>query len=666
MPNNHPCCSGTADYCSQNYVDNPPSNFTCAFESIEEPYNPFLPREVEAYSPTISLRHRGLPSPGPTYSTSAQYDLDHNMFDTRFTHSDGGGMVWDNTSSYIFRQYISKSLQAVINHSITSSYNAKDLFIVLSQPILFRQAMSDQLTLQLRRIDEDNVSSGDLAKRIERALLLMFIRGTYSGDMVSTLSKIESSRSGYATPVGNSHVIAALSVANDHRVSLYPKASNYDKAQRERQLVNIIPSDINLKLKVYTKDGCTARVKVWDNGVIPVYRDQTQLSVNTDNEFLKILPYYSDRRGNYMGFGGCHFHGCSVAMCSDREYAYGLNSESRSLILKTMGDTIKGPRIDLMVENDHSIGGFGLSPEMTYSLAEPLKEWYFLASDWCGESSLSATLLDNDNVKKTIVKYSLSATPDSMGNINSTIKKGGYGNIMYINVDDPFWGTFNSTSSLSATIYDINLDGAQAKEKGIYPRRIPKHLLLVPCNTTDTDPLQGRSEIEFLAGNTIVRRTLSLMPNPITSVLSDTYIKTTRESGGFNQGTDLHPILKQFSIPTGYFTNKAFTGGVQPTKKEHIIRKAYRILSLIGANYNLNVYPMNGDITKADLWKLMNYREFIDFMIEVGPNYPLPNTLDMVDVLNSATFTSHLLYQSSLGNTALVEAFRVMDSIPRV
>lgn len=672
-PNEHPCCQDTKAHCSQNKVENLPQNFTCLYEDLIKTKNQDAIRAVDAYSPDMSEYNYGVLYPGPGYVSSTLFNPDHNMFDVRFILPNTNTNTYQGVNSDILKSVINSHLAKVVNYTNTSEYNSKDFTILLHSTTIFSSALTEPIKGYLNRIKNGNLSSSDLSKKIEKALMVALVTGKYTTNMLTTIQNIPTSNSMSLGGVAPSYGLA-LSMANARRKSLYPKSTQSTYSQRERQMMQLIPSDINLKLKVYTADGCTARVRIHDDNTLPVYRDGSILSVNSHNEFLRVYPYFSDCRGDYMSTPtGCCFGGCYVALCSNREYAYALNAEDRAVVFKALGSDVKEPRMELTVE-DTSVS-FGMLAEFNYSLTAPLEEWYLLTPDLCGVGILGSTSSTDNKVKKTTIEYvkavDAGTNPSNYNTIDPYVKRGGFGNIIYIDVDDPFWGAFNETSSVSVNIYDPNFDG-RATEDGIYPRRIPQHLMLVPCNTTDMNPLGAKSKIVDMTYTSITRQ-LTVIPNPIMDVLDDTYITTEKYIiPGYVQGNDMFPIIKKSGISPGYFTAKAYVGGVQPVKLEHIVRKYFRLLYLISATYTMAT--LSYKLPKADLWKIMNFREFADFTFEFTSgvfNKVVDGTLipplSLVDVATSSVYTTAIDPTLSIipGNQA-VEELRIMSTIPRI
>lgn len=678
-----PCtpCEQVEHNCSQNYVENLPQNFTCIFDDALKSKNQDAIRAVEVYCVDIGPLDIGTLSAGPSYVNKINYNQYHNMFDTRYLFYDTGARAQNLLFSSILSKSINVHVRNLIYHPVSGPYNAREIFTVLFSTNVIRSSLNSLITSYLSTINKGNISSSKLREKFELSIRNLLLTNKLTDKTSEVIGRIATYNK-YNYPTDRMYGSSlALELADKKRISLYPRSTNDTYSQREKQLLRLIPSDINLHVKVHKHNGTIARVKIQDDDTIEVirlfeppimYSTYKILSVNTRNEFLRVFTYYSDCRGKYMKtMPNCCFDGCYVALCSDRNYSYALNAEDRTQVFRAFNGFVSEPKMEIEVEC--SAINYGALQEFNYDLTTPLKEWYLLIPDLCGIKTLQSSSIDNGNLRKTNLKYiktvDAGTNPANYNTIDPYIKRGGFGDIVYINNNDPFWGHFSSVSSVSVNLYDIGLSGVRPVSSGIYPRRVPYHIMLVPCNSIDMDPLRGESMLTNLE-YTKSKRVLTAIPNPQSNILDDTYIASVKHTiPGYVQGTDMFPIIKKTGIYPGYFTSKAFDGGVIPaTIEEHIIRKVFRLFFNIAANYNIS--DLNYKIAKADLWKVLTQREFIEFMLKFRASLyesvfvgGLFNT-GVFDVSANATVTSVIdplrLIQ---GGTPVT---KIMDTIPLV
>ena len=681
----HPCCFDGSSICSDNAVDNFPDPFSCVYEGLPDNDHIFGLKMVEVYCPASKGSDIYSLSSGPKYENRQLYNLDHNLFNTR-SYFQSNQNTYNNKHREILSDNIRFYTNNVINYESSTPYNIKDLYQSLNKRRYFLEQLNLGVQQKINLIKERNSSGKNLYKKIITTVFESFMTKEYTSKVLDAINLINnSSMSAPSFEEQKSTPITQL------RFPLHPKklgavgsAVGNRYAQRELQLLDLIPEDINLRLKVHTKDGCSARIKIQNDKSLKVYRVSPNPpivveKVSTQNEFLTVFPFYSDCRGAYMFTKNkCCTKGCRVHLCGERQNAYGLDELDKSIIFNNSESTAaKEAKIDLYVES--SGAGISNNPEFNTPLNTQFKEWYFYVPDKCSNYYTTRTEGGDTTVKITDVNYIKVADSSSgIQSLNQYIKhSSGYGGISFVNIDDPFLFHIEATSTLSATFYDPNIDNWGDPTLGIYPRRVLSHLLVVPCNKVEVDPLRGRSTLVSMDWYK-VKRKLEIIPSPIIGIKDITYLKMEKafvtdqdlQTGMAvfgRQGTDLTPIRMVPSFSVGYFKNLAYDNGIQPDVKEHIFRKIKNILASIGTTYNLSVF--SNKIKRADLWKLIDLNEYARLTLELKSH---PDSIFFgglmgfasEDVLSDDANTTHLKTEYLINNQP--HLIKVMDTIPRV
>ena len=319
-----------------------------------------------------------------------------------------------------------------------------------------------------------------------------------------------------------------------------------------RQYWHFIPSDINLRLRVYRdtsqspSPSSITGIKVNDDSTIPVHRaDSTNVARvhYTEAENLRIWTADDERR--YQSGCGCCASGCNVFLCSDRDYAYVLDAEDRAVALGMLGNvygypssgvdsepymelTVSSPSIDEVEFQDRSNP---LNTDVTDGGADlPIpsyEDFYLLTPKLSGTDTLTAVVDEaNPYLKTTDLQYQVEEVRYNAAtkqDINEIVRfKSGPGNVLFIDSRDPILYHIAQGTEVSATMTDINFN-YHINTNDIYPRRIPAHILIVPTDKNDYNPLNAKSTItrwdDPISNDSVFSRTIRFVPGPTAHTL---------------------------------------------------------------------------------------------------------------------------------------------------
>jgi len=264
-----------------------------------------------------------------------------------------------------------------------------------------------------------------------------------------------------------------------------------------KQYWKFVPSDINLRARVYRDNGAATSalvtslggsfyniaglavkademiqsIKVNDDDTISTHRpDGTTARVHYINaEHLRVFNnsgahVYLDETPRYQSGCNCCTSGCFVSLCSDRDRSYVFDTMDRTQLLGVLG-AVSGapaggfdtdPYIKLTVSAPYTSGLEFKYADGALGQAQgkpPLTNWYLLTPNLSGIDTLSSTVdPDNPYVKTTTLPYKIESNGAFLNTIGGVVAAGGQtrmvdravrfisgpGNVCFVENDDPF------------------------------------------------------------------------------------------------------------------------------------------------------------------------------------------------------------------------------------
>ena len=550
-------------------------------------------------------------------------------------------------------------------------YNEINYFLLRSNSLV-RNSLVERVINDLDLINHKTVTSYNFAskyiKSIAKSILFGYF-GTYfqTGKLdsikqfseniyrnkavpalVTTSSLLSESGSNTASSINLEN---AKTYINENRIRFHSgQAGQRLNNKILRQYWKFIPSDINLRVRVYRNrkgeslfnasgipiagsslpfDAGAWGIKVNDDDTITTHRtDGTKARVNYINaEHLRVFNnsgahVYLDEVPRYQTGCGCCTSGCFVSLCSDRDRSYLFDTMDRSVLLGVLG----------------SVSGFVTSsfdpdPYIKMSVSAPftselefkegidtegsaLKDFYMLTPYLSGTDVLSGVVdPSNPHVKTTSLEYKIIATSYGLNTqraIDRAVRfKAGPGNVFYISNEDPIFYYLNyidkNDLTVSAEIPDLNIDGILGNTER-YPRRIPCHILIVPTDQPIQNPLFGKSlitKMEDSSESNGIIRSLKMLPAPTQEVLNSTYLDLVTydeasleygylpygytESDKFPfgpQGTTSHPRQMQFTASNTIESFRNWKVNVEVSRRIDPVRKVFDFLTDVSSYYD--------------------------------------------------------------------------------
>ncbi len=403
---------------------------------------------------------------------------------------------------------------------------------------LTQNMLSDATQDSLAKLENANTTSLGLSNMLKRAISLAASQGNVSDYSQSLFEEMHQGARGVfpeGFPIvprsGSRH--RAFGLVREKKQSL-DNSSYIAKGtdQRMIQMYRIVAPDIELALPVRTVSGKVTSAAIGLNNKLNVKKANGEVAgVSETNDFIKVRTV----KGNQE----------TITLKSKRNIAYNFDTPELSVIY------------GYFAKSNDTQYGFTLSVSSNYAdqveqgnvdkLGHLIKKSYLFAIN---EDSIEDVPTNDHYTRQTKVEYTLVwEEGDPVVGFNDTVKShSGPRNTVYIPVDDAWWGHFLNQNAqekftLDALFTDLDLDGFDGN---IYPRRIPNDFLIVPTNVTNYNILQGASVLEQYEVDKPVKRSASIVMNPIPSIFTKTYVQTTKDPQGLNQ--DGRPDIFAFNF----------------------------------------------------------------------------------------------------------------------
>ena len=584
-----------------------------------------------------------------------------------------------------------------------SPYNEIDYFLTKDNSLV-RRSISDNIINTLNLLNRKTVTSYNFSAKYIKAMrksivfgyfdtyfqngkldsIRRFSESSYRNKAVPSLVTVSSSLRESGTQTTSSiNLENAKTYINENRIRFNTTQAGQRLTNKVlRQYWKFVPSDINLRVRVYvdqagssiyndeghviagsgTPSEHTIRsIKINDDDTVSVHRAAPNTGkarahyINA--EHLRVFNnsgahVYLDEVPRYQTGCGCCTSGCFMSLCSNRNSAYVFDTMDRSVLLGLLGavsgfvpsGTDAEPSIKLSVSAPFTSElefDAGIQTE-----GSALKDFYLLTPDLSGTDTLSGIAdVSSPYVQKTTLRYKIAATTYSAATqkaIDRAVRyKAGPGNVLYLSNEDPIFYYLNyidkNDLSLSAEVVDLNIDGL-INGSELYPRRIPAHILVVPSDQPVKNPFYGKSlitKMEDASESDGVVRTIKMLPAPTQNELASNYLRIIEEEEDpltytkgesdklpFGpQGTSTKPLRMLFTASDIYGSFNNWRAGEEVDRRIDPVRKVFDFLSNVSSNYD----------TRTDVTYSAGYNTV---QLVGNPVYPVNNSrsLPLFDV----------------------------------
>ena len=591
--------------------------------SDEEPLDPPGPGPIDpSPDPTSSSEFLTVDNLGMTNYSLDPYD---DLYNLRITNSDlftesatlkasTGGLDPYN----IFKPIISRVLQTMLvaqgNNSFVP-YNGTTISGFIYNRNIIINSLEDQTRNLIDRLNSSNMMSLNLTQRMFRALKTAVYKNTYQEytpqlleDMISSVSMLKEPLprlQNQAYPVTNRAV--GLERARKSRYSMYPKnhIKNGDM-QRQVQMYYMPPTDYDLKVPIYTREGTITGVRIGNDSKVKVIarssKDGTvpgyEVGISEVNDYLKIK-----KRGGDIG----------VALKSHRSKAMAFNMPDLSLIQGYLKSGNQGSTDDLKYSFKLDVSTAAVD-NIEVSGANTLAGAYLVQLD---NTSIVDVPNESINLRSTTCNYNLVwQEEDSPKLFDMAVSAhSGPRNTVYINADDPWWMHFQKTKKIIASYTDLDIDGLDGY---LYPRRINTDMLLVPVTKVKYNVLQGDSTlVKYGTEGTV--RSLGVTVSPLKEVYAKTYVAPVKKEGGLSWGNKNDSWAMRYAKNfNSEQTRLEVVGNTDKRLSQRsMLGETLSVLTDINDSYNLQRGTGRSGLPKVDLFSFFTVDELVEFIYTI-------------------------------------------------
>lgn len=614
---------------------------------------------------------------GPTDFSLDPYDDLHNLRITNaalFNESATLASTAPGLDPYnMFIPLLSNILKTLLESQGTSNfipYNGTTISGFVYNRSIILEHLSEDTRHLLSQLNQSNMVSLNLSQMMLTALK----RATYTDkykeytpqlleEMVSStaLLKVPIPRlNNQAYPVTNRSV--GLERARISRYSMYPKNHRASgDMQRKAQMYYMPPTDYDLKVPVYTREGTITGVRVGVNSKVPVVARSSQdgsvsgydVNIKEVNDYLPIHRRSGD---------------VSIQLKSRRSLAMAFNMPDLSLIQGYLKSGNESTTDDLKYS-------FTLDASTSYadnievSGADTLLGAYLVTLD---HDSITEVPDDNVNFRTTTCTYSSVWQEDDNPKLFDIAVSAHSGprNTVYVDVDDPWWMHFQKTKTVIATYTDLDIDGLDGY---LYPRRINTDMLIVPVTKVKYNPFQGESTLEKYNTEGTIRR-LKVTVSPLKEVFSENYASPVKKADGKSWGnyydTWAFRYSKNFDVEATQL--KVMGTTVKQLSKKSMLGEFISQVNTIKDRYNLERGDGTLGLPKADLFSFYTVDQMVKFLYTIPKDIQsnifggVYNEVKLFDVKISDTEKSYLTSTRLISGKKSLESSRLYTTVPQL
>ena len=514
----------------------------------------------------------------------------------------------------LLKDFINLTLSNLLDtkYESTIPYNGVSVGSILYKNNLLQSSLTTEAGKLLRYIRKYNLTSLHASTYLIQGLFKAVINGTLENYSLEFLEDII--KNGFISfPEGIPSLStpllsrpAAYNMIETRKNSLYPAAYTNGTASRMAQMYYIIPTDIDLTLKIITVGGLETGVRfnMARNLEIPTVAGTTAKVPDNGHEFLEIIT----RQGKKI-----------ITLNSLRDISYQYSIPDLSMIQGLLSSHMPeyGVVLEASATNDDILDNIevtGVGQDISLSMLFELIP-----------SSLTNLDSQEGELRITQAKYKLtwdSNSGESVDVFNSTVS--GYSGPRqwyYLNAADPMVPYIleqdaDGETYLTATYNNIDV---QLLDINI-PRRINKDFMISFTDQAKYDPFSGGSYLDTFSSGSPLKRTVTMIPTPFAEVQVDSYAQTVKASNGkdvsnqtdiwafsFEKSYDETQKLKDFSINNTDFTTS-----------QSILGEALTNISSLNVNYDLSTGKGIGKgIPNGDFYSLLPFNKVIKLFNEI-------------------------------------------------
>jgi len=570
----------------------------------------------------------------------------------------------------IFRPIISKVLLTMLAAQGTNSYvpyNGTTISGFIYNRNIIVNSLSSQIRVLLYKLNNSNMVSLNLTEMMLRALKRAVYKNTYREytpqlleEMISSMSILKEPipvRHNQAYPITNRSL--GLERARHSKYSMYPgNHAESGDMQRKVQMYYMPPTDYDLKVPVYTREGTITGVRVGQDSAVNVVarssKDGTVPSFNVPvkevNDYLTVRRRAGD---------------VAVTLKSHRSKAMAFNMPDLSIIQGYLKLGNEGTTDDLKYSFNLDVST-GPEDNIEISGADTLLGAYLVQLD---TTSLTDVPNQDINFRTTTCTYDLAWSSTASPKLFEAAVSAHSGprNTVYINADDPWWMHFQKTKTLTATYTDLDIDGLDGY---LYPRRINTDMLLVPVAKVKYDPLQGESSLIQYGSEGTIRR-LKVTVSPLKEVYSKSYAAPAKKEDGRSWGNYHDAWALKYDMNFNVENTRAEVGTTDKMLSQpSMLGKLISRITDIKSSYNLETGTGGLGLPKVDLFSFFTVNEIVEFLLSVPADIRLGlfagvyTEVKLFDIKISDLEKSYITTDRLLSKGKDLESLRHYTSVP--
>lgn len=560
-----------------------PGAVRCAVPLSDPPCSKSFQVIQGAKNPTIELPESKLPLPISTKDIPTEVDPLYS-----FTPVDlGFGFLYspknNQVNSIITRGEIPGSIDYFLHANENSKYS-EDLFSDIESTVKIFPFLDSTVKSNLKVIEEFNPigrnTSSLFLNSIRNALEDTRIK-EYTKDYFSSLAKNNSVL--LKTPKYKEGITSTENLKTyikKHRIPL--SVNNYYNPIQKRkvQLYGTINSDVNLRLQI----GQFKFPVTNDNKLTISTLSGNLVLSTTPGDILPIL--------NFLG------QTIYIPLESDKGFSYSFDSLDRSKIANYIRNENDEPMLQFSVSTPTTSG-----IEYDYNLSSEIDSYFFLTLDI---NSLEDIPYLGNSFRKTRAKYTLVSSLDLQNDLVKFSPSPTY--ILTVNYNDTFLSHLKEAKELTGTFLDINIS---TRDGAVYPRKIPKHVVVIPTNKNEWDPFKGESTLESIDSSATVR-TISPIVHPDYSKINfPFYFIRGTYPGNSVQGQDYNGIRYGLSLTGEQIRNEFLLSGVPPSIRDaSFFRLLYRNILRIDNSYITENDDGEKEVLTFDIYSILGIRGY--------------------------------------------------------
>ena len=489
----------------------------------------------------------------------------------------------------------------------TIPYNGVSVGSILYQGNLLNNSLTTEAGNILENIKRFNLTSLNASTYLAQGLLTAAINGTLENYSLKFLQDIV--EQGFNSfPQGLPNLSSpflrrpvAYGMIETRGDSLNPADHINGVASRMAQMHYIIPTDIDLTLKIITLGGSETGVRfnMARNLEIPTVAGTTAKVPDNGHEFLEIIT----RQGKK-----------TITLNSLRNESYQYSIPDLSImqgLLSTGGEysvVLDASAINDDILDNVEITGSGqdIPQSMLFELIT---------------SSLTNIESGASEFRTTQAQYKLTwKTGDSDDAFNSTVSGfSGPRESYYLNPADPIVpyileADVDGETYLTATYKDIDV---QLLDINI-PRRINKDFMISFTDEVKYDPFSGGSTLGSFSIGSSLTRSVTMIPTPFTEVQNDSYIKIVNASADVSNQVDTWAFSFEKSLDETQKLKDLSIYDTSFTTQQSILGEVLTTVSSLNTNYDLSTGKGTGKgLPNADFYSLLSLNKVIKFLGEV-------------------------------------------------